>query len=136
MDFVNKLEKRKIITIEMLKIFGGSLYFLFLGWYFVGLNLLMLAMGSFFIYFGGMANLYVMDFNNFAMPVAIKSKKEFNEIEKKHSNRKICMLKSDSKLKILADRFFIFNKWCSLGDFVLLFGSFLILFGLCSYLYN
>ncbi len=127
MDFISQLEKRRIITTETLKIFGGSLYFFLLGWYFIKINLPLMALGSFFIYFGGIANLYVIDFNSFAMPVAVKDREELERIKKKNPNRRICMLDKKTKMGILADRISIGKGLHSIGDITIYLGIALIL---------
>jgi hypothetical protein len=72
--------------------------------------------------YGGMANLYVIDFNNFRMPVIVKNRREFKRIKKLNPSRRIVVLNQRTKLGWLCDRFWVGKSIYSVGDFMVLFG--------------
>lgn len=122
MNLINYLERKNIITREVIKIFAATIFFYVLSWVFLKHHLSWWTMSLLFIVLGGTANLYVIDFNNFHMPVLVRSHRELQKMKKKNPNRRICLLHSKTKLGLLADRFCVGKSIYSLGDFLVFFG--------------
>lgn len=148
---ISFLEKNKIATKETLKIFGGTAFLCGLSWVFLYLfhyqihlldsfkiSVILLAkflavnplelstwlgLSLCVIGYGGMANLYVIDFNNLRMPVIAKNRREFKRIKKINPSRRMTMLNQRTKLGWLCDRFWVGKSIYSVGDFMVLFGS-------------
>ena len=123
MNLFNYLQKKNIMTREMAKIFVATLFFYVLSWVFLKHHLSWWTMSLLFIVLGGTANLYVIDFNNFHMPVLARNRRELQKMKKKNQNRRICMLNSKTKLGLLADRFCVGKSIYSLGDFLVFSGA-------------
>lgn len=123
---ITYLEKNNIATQEVLKIFGVTLFFYLLSWVFFKIHLAWWAFSLLFVVLGGTANLYVIDFNNFCMPVLTQSQKQFRKIKRKNPLRRICILSRQTRLGWLADRFCIGRSIYSIGDFMIVFGAILI----------
>jgi len=123
---ITYLEKNNIATREILKISGVTLFFYLLSWVFFKLHLSWWAFSLLFVVLGGTTNLYVIDFNNFCMPVLAQSQKEFRKLKRKNPLRRICMLSCQTRLGWLADRFCIGKSIYSIGDFMIIFGAILI----------
>lgn len=82
-----------------------------------------------------MANLYVIGFNSLTMPVLPRKGEGLAEIKRLNPDRRVCMVNSKTKLKWLADRFYIHKKYYSLGDFVISFGTVLLVLPFIIFLF-
>ncbi len=80
MRITSFLEKNNIATRETLRIFAVTIFLYWLSWVLLKHNLSWWALSLFFVVLGGTANLYVIDFNNFCMPVLAQSQKEFRKL--------------------------------------------------------
>lgn len=126
MNFIKYLEKRNITTGEELWILAGIIYFYLLSQFAFKYNLDWFGLGFSIIIFGGMANLYVIGFNNLTMPVLPRKGENLAELKGLNPDRRVCILNPKTKLKWLADRFYIRKKYYSLGDFIISFGGILL----------
>jgi len=126
MRIVSFLEKNNVATSETLRIFVTIAFFYWLSWILLKHNLSWWAFSLLFVVLGGTANLYVIDFNNFCMPVLAQSQKELRKLKRKNPLRRICILSHQTRLGWLADRFWIGRSIYSIGDFMILFGMILV----------
>lgn len=126
MKFIKYLEKRNITTSEELWILVGIAYFYLLSRFAFKYNLDWFGLSFSIIIFGAMANLYVIGFNNLSMPVLPRKREGLAELRGLNPDRRVCILNSKTKLKWLADRFYIRKKYYSLGDFIISFGEALL----------
>jgi len=126
MKFINYLEKRNITTREELWILTGITCFYLLSRFAFHHNLDWFGLSFSIIIFGGMANLYAIGFNNLNMPILPRKRESFAELKRLNPDRRFCILNSKTKLKWLADRFYIRKKYYSLGDFMVSFGTILL----------
>ena len=126
MEIIAYLEKNNIATKETLQIYGACLYFYFFSLFLFQYNLSWWALSLLFITLGGMLNFYVIDSNNLSMPILVHDRKKLRQIKKqikeRSSERRACILNNKTKLKWLADRFYIGRSIYSMGDFVAFFG--------------
>lgn len=131
MKIISFLEKNSIATKETLQIFLGTTYFYFLSWILLKQNLPWFSFSLMFITLGGFANLCVIDFNNFHMPVSARNWREFNQLKRinqgKDPSRRISILDKRTKLSWLCDRFCIGKSIFSIGDLIIFFGCCLII---------
>jgi len=126
MKFINYLEKRNITTREELWILAGIVYFYLLSRFAFKHNLDWFGFGFSIVIFGAMANLYVIGFNSLTMPILPRNGESFAELKRLNPDRRFCILNSKTKLKWFADRFYIRKKYYSLGDFIISFGTVLL----------
>jgi hypothetical protein len=124
MKIFSFLEKNKIATKETLKLFGAIIFFGFLSWFLLKHNCLGTAWGLLIIAFGGIANLYVIGFNNLQMPILAKNRRDFMAIKRENYPRNLTILDRKTKLPWLCDRFWLGGSAYSIGDFVTTFGVF------------
>jgi len=122
MNLFSYLEKGKIATRETLRIFGITLLVYVLGWFCWKAELIAAAYGFFLIALGGICNLYVISYNDCNMPIPTRNNLELSEFKKREPRRRLCMLNSKTRFKLLADRFPIGNKIWSIGDFLAIAG--------------
>jgi len=122
MTLLDYLENKNIMTRETLKIFTATLFFYVLFWIFFKYHLGWLTTGSLFISLGGLMNLYVIDFNNFCMPVLVRNRQDFKKMKISNPSRRICMLNTKTRLGLLADRFCVGKSIYSIGDFMAFLG--------------
>jgi len=127
MKLIAYLEKKNIATKETLRIFAATLFLYWLSWILLKHHLSWWAFSLLFVVLGGTANLYVIDFNNFCMPVLVRSRREFGRLKRKNPSRRICMLNEQTRLGWLCDRFNLGKSICSIGDFMVFFGAALAL---------
>lgn len=113
--------KNNIVTKETLKIFGVTSFLYALSLFFFKYHLTWWTLSLLIIVVGGIANLYVIDFNNNKMPVRAGSR-AIDIIRKKYPKRGFCQLTSKTKFQWFADRFYVGKSIYSIGDFVILFG--------------
>lgn len=126
MGLVSYLERRRIATREMLEIFSGVIFVYLLSLFLFKFNQPNIICGLQLIVLGGMANLYVIDFNNFKMPV-LAGPRTVGLARQRSPKRGFCMLTSRTKLPWFADRFFMGSNIYSIGDAMVLFGVLVIL---------
>ena len=126
MRIISFLEKNNIATKETLRIFVATIFLYWLSWVLLKHNLSWWAFSLVFVILGSTANLYVIDFNNFCMPVLARSQKEFRKLKRKNPLRRIRMLSRQTRLGWLADRFCIGRSVYSIGDFMIFFGMILV----------
>lgn len=122
MKLIHYLENHDIVTVETLRIFAGVCSAYSLSWIFLKSGLSFFALSLLLIVIGGTANLYVITFNKFRMPVLAKNRAEFCQLAKKNPERRICMLDSMTKLRWLADRIYIWKSFYSIGDILVFIG--------------
>jgi len=89
---------------------------------------ILIAWGFLLILIGSLLNWFVIGVNKGSMPISVKNRIEFNEALEKSPNRTMCMVTKKTKFSWLSDRFYLFKKWMSLGDFVIDMGSILLIF--------
>jgi len=132
MNLISFLEKKKIVSQETLQIFAYIIFTYVLSYFYWKTRFICLSYGFLLITLGGACNLYVIDFNDFKMPVLANRKSDFRKIKKQNPKRQICLLDSKTKLGWLADRFFItiIGRTLSMGDFLIFFGFGLIILSL------
>ncbi|MDP2940157.1 MAG: DUF5317 family protein [Candidatus Omnitrophota bacterium] len=123
MKFIKYLEKINIITREELWILASFAFFYSLSCVFFNYNLHWFGWSFLIIAIGGMANLYVIDYNNLSMPILPRKGESPTEICQLNPNRRLCILNSKTKLKWLADIFHIGKTYYSLGDFLIYIGA-------------
>ncbi len=126
MKILAYLEKNQIATRETLEIFSVSLLCYLSSMILFKHHFTWLAWCLLLMVLGGLANLYVIDFNNRRMPVLNLSRRGLKAVKKKHPTRRFCRLDRNTKLPWLADRFWIGKNIYSLGDFFVLFSVFLV----------
>jgi hypothetical protein len=129
-DFiVSYCERRGIATRETLGIGFGvclcCLYTLF-AWY---IHEYLLELGSSLLYYGGLANLYVISCNGNQMPTPVDDEM-LSKLRTALPSRGICQLGNETKLAWLSDKYLIKfwgnrSYYVSIGDFVALFGAIL-----------
>lgn len=117
---VKFFENKKVATRETLQLFSGAFSFFCLGLIFKYIPLLSFYSLPFLIIaLGTMGNLYVIDFNNFRMPVLGLTRRQHKLNKKLDPNRRFCKMDQNTKLPWLADIFPIGKNLYSLGDFMI-----------------
>jgi len=126
MKIIFFLERNNIATKETVEIFKAVICAGFVSWLLYKYNFPWWAFCFLVMAMGGEANLYVISFNNFRMPVLARDRREFNRFKKLNPSRRICAVNKKTKLAGLCDRFWFGKSICSIGDFMLYFGAILI----------
>ncbi len=130
MNLISFLEKKKIVSRETLQIFACIIFTYVLSYFYWKTGFICFSYGFLLITLGGACNLYVIDFNDFKMPVLANRKSDFRGIKRRNPKRQICLLGSKTKLGWLADRFSIIGLTLSMGDFLIFFGFGLMILSL------
>lgn len=90
----------------------------------------LISWGFLLMVIGGLLNWFVISANKGNMPVLIESRKQLRKLLKRNPNRKACMITKKTKFPWLADRFYLWKGWLSLGDFVAIMGVALLVINL------
>lgn len=131
MKTIDFLEKRGIMTGEVLKIFSVVVVSYVYSLAMLHTHNYILGWASSLWVLGGLGNLYVISFNKNRMPVPVASR-TVGAMRKKYPKRGICKLTNRTRLGWLADRILVHNGYYSVGDFLILSGVILMLLPLAT----
>ncbi|MFA5061962.1 MAG: DUF5317 family protein [Patescibacteria group bacterium] len=122
MSILATLEQKQLISKETVELFTVSVIIFFLSLILFRLHFYLAALGLLLMVLGGLANLYVIDYNKLRMPVLNLSRRQLAEAKRRQPSRRFCKLDRSTKLAWLADRFQVGKGVYSLGDFIMYFG--------------